>query len=69
VPEVVDQGVTGWIVDSIPAAIEAVDRARSCDRAAVRARFEQRFSAERMAKDYLRLYQKLAGGDIDRAAA
>ena len=59
VPEIVDDGVTGFIVDSIAAAVDAVDRIPMLDRRAVRARFEQRFSAERMAKDYLAVYSRL----------
>lgn len=69
VPEVVDHGVTGWIVDSIESAVEAVRRVPLLDRHAVRARFDHRFSAERMARDYLKLYQKLATGDFHRVAA
>jgi glycosyltransferase involved in cell wall biosynthesis len=69
VPEVVDQGVTGFIVDSIDGAVDAVRRVSMLDRAAVRARFEQRFSAERMAKDYLALYARLADQKQDREAA
>jgi glycosyltransferase involved in cell wall biosynthesis len=60
VPEIVDAGVTGFIVDSIAAAVDAVQRISMVDRHAVRERFEQRFSAERMAKDYLAVYARLA---------
>jgi glycosyltransferase involved in cell wall biosynthesis len=59
VPEVVDHGVTGFVVDSIDAAVDAVRRAPMLDRARVRARFEQRFSTERMARDYLEVYRAL----------
>jgi glycosyltransferase involved in cell wall biosynthesis len=69
VPEVVDHGVTGWIVDSVADAVEAVKHVHSLDRRLVRQRFEQRFSAERMAKQYLTIYQELASGGVDRAAA
>jgi len=69
VPEVVDHGITGWIVDSIAAAADAVRNVRLLDRHAVRSRFLQRFSAERMATDYLNVYRQLIGGDIGRAAA
>jgi glycosyltransferase involved in cell wall biosynthesis len=69
VPEVVDHGVTGWIVDSIESAVDAVRRVPQLDRHAVRARFDQRFSAERMARDYLKLYQKIASGGVQRVAA
>lgn len=59
IPEVVDHGITGFIVDSMDDAVEAVRRAPMLDRAAVRARFEQRFSAERMARDYLDIYARV----------
>jgi glycosyltransferase involved in cell wall biosynthesis len=60
VPEVVDEGVTGFAVNSMEEAIAAVDRAKALPRAAVRARFEKRFTARRMAEDYVALYQELA---------
>jgi glycosyltransferase involved in cell wall biosynthesis len=69
VPEIVDHGVTGWIVDSIDAAADAVRHVPRLDRQTVRARFEQRFSAERMARDYLKLYQKITTGGFQRVAA
>lgn len=69
VPEVVDHGVTGWIVDSIDAAVEAVELAARLDRKTVRARFEQRFTAERMARDYLRVYEQVAPSMKGRIAA
>jgi glycosyltransferase involved in cell wall biosynthesis len=59
VAEVVDDGVTGRIVDNNEEAVQALSEAISLDRRAVRRRFEERFSAARMAKDYVRLYRKL----------
>jgi glycosyltransferase involved in cell wall biosynthesis len=59
VPEIVDQGVTGLIVDSVKEAIAAMPRVLSLNRNAVRRRFEERFSATRMAQDYVSVYQKL----------
>jgi len=59
VPELVDHGVTGFIVRSIEGAVDAADEARRLDRARVRATFERRFSARRMTQDYLRLYRRL----------
>jgi glycosyltransferase involved in cell wall biosynthesis len=56
VPEVVDHGVTGFVVDNIEEAVAAVPLARTLDRAAIRRRFVERFSVERMARDYLALY-------------
>jgi len=60
VPEVVDPGVTGFIVESIDQAVEALDRVSVLDRMNVRRRFEQRFAVERMADDYLALYRQAA---------
>ena len=59
VPEVIDNGVTGFIVDSIDEAVAAVGRVNQLDRHAVRAAFDQRFTAEVMARNYLRLYRRL----------
>ena len=59
VPEVVDPA-TGVIVDDIASAVDALPRLFALDRGAVRARFEARFSASRMAADYLRLYRQAA---------
>ena len=55
-PEIVEHGVTGLIVDSVDEAVAAVPLARTLDRAAIRRRFEERFSVGRMARDYLALY-------------
>lgn len=63
VPEVVEDGVTGFIVDTVEQAVAACGRVAHLDRAAVRARFEQRWSARRMAQDYLALYAGLARQD------
>lgn len=59
-PEVIDDGRSGWLVDSMDQAIAAARAVRDLPRALVRARFEERFTAERMARDYLRLYEGLA---------
>ena len=58
VPEVVEHGLTGFIVDSVEQAVEAVGRLRTFDRRRCRERFEQRFSARRMAEDYLNVYRR-----------
>ena len=63
VPEIVEEGLTGFIVEDIPQAIAAVGRLGELSRAKVRARFEQRFTAQRMAEDYVNVYQSLAGED------
>ena len=60
VPEVVDEGVTGYIVDSEDAAVAAVTEAQRLDRKRVHDVFERRFTAEVMASRYVDLYRKLA---------
>ena len=67
VPEVVDDGVTGFIVGDEAAAVAAVRRAAMLDRAQVRAVFERRFTVERMAMDYLSIYRGLPGVRRDAA--
>jgi glycosyltransferase involved in cell wall biosynthesis len=59
VPEIVEDGVTGAIVDTMEEAIAALPRVIALDRKKVRQRFEQRFSATRMAKDYIGIYRSL----------
>src|SRR5262245_42068607 len=59
VPEVIENGVTGFIVDSEEEAIEAVKRVQSLDRRKIRQTFEQKFTARRMAQDYLECYRQL----------
>jgi glycosyltransferase involved in cell wall biosynthesis len=58
-PEVVDEGVTGFLADDVSTAVAAVSRAVTLDRASVRARAEERFSAGRMVDDYVRAYARL----------
>jgi glycosyltransferase involved in cell wall biosynthesis len=59
VPEVVDDGITGFVVSSETEAIKTIKRLGELDRRRVRAQFENRFSARRMAEDYLRHYVSL----------
>jgi glycosyltransferase involved in cell wall biosynthesis len=59
VPEIIDQGVTGAIVDTVDEAVRMLPRVIALDRHAVRRRFEERFSATRMATDYVALYRSL----------
>src|SRR5215475_7501002 len=61
VPEVIEEGVTGFIVESEEEAIQAVKRAATLDRRKVRHAFEKRFTARRMAQDYLYYYEHLVG--------
>jgi glycosyltransferase involved in cell wall biosynthesis len=57
VSEVITHGVTGFIVDTIDEAVNAVQQAAVLDRAACRAEFMKRFSAPKMAQQYVKLYQ------------
>ena len=59
VDEVIENGRTGYIVDNLQQAIAAATAIDTIDRRACRGSFDRRFSAERMACDYLRLYQSL----------
>ena len=59
VPEIIDDGVTGFLVSDVDEAAKAVTRLSSIDRRKCRDTFEQRFTAERMAQDYLNLYQSI----------
>jgi glycosyltransferase involved in cell wall biosynthesis len=68
VPEVVDEGVTGFVVDDEAAAAAAARRLADLDRARIRAVFDARFTAERMARDYVAIYRMLCERDILRAA-
>jgi glycosyltransferase involved in cell wall biosynthesis len=59
VPEVLEDGVTGFVVDTIDAAVRAVGRVGELSRRRCREVFERRFSVARMARDYLALYRRL----------
>jgi glycosyltransferase involved in cell wall biosynthesis len=61
VPELLTDGLTGFIVDDLDAAIEATRRIDRLERRACRAAFEQRFTAARMASDYVELYNQARG--------
>lgn len=61
VPEVIDEGLSGFIVNSPQEAAKAVHNLHLLDRKLCRATFEKRFSAERMAADYLSIYEQQAG--------
>lgn len=61
VPEVMEDGITGFIVPDINAAVKALADVPQLDRLAIRKRFEQRFSAGRMAQNYLAIYERLVG--------
>jgi len=60
-PEIVEHGRTGWLVEKPEQLAEAIEAASQIRREECRAVAEQRFSAERMTQAYLQLYEKLAG--------
>ncbi len=62
-PEIIRDGETGYIVDDIEGAINAVTAVRTIDRSVCRADVEKRFTSTRMARDYVRVYQKILNGE------
>jgi glycosyltransferase involved in cell wall biosynthesis len=69
VPEIIEEGVTGFIVHDLEEAVQAAERIPTLNRARCRQRFEERFSAARMARDYLASYQRLVEGALETKAA
>jgi glycosyltransferase involved in cell wall biosynthesis len=71
VPEVLDDGVTGFIVSDLEDAVQAAERVGRLDRRQCRAVFEERFTARRMARDYVAVYERLrlTGSDGTSAAS
>jgi len=59
VPEVIDDGITGFVVPGEAEAVAAIGRLSELDRREVRMQFEKRFTAKRMAQEYLRCYEAL----------
>jgi glycosyltransferase involved in cell wall biosynthesis len=66
VPEIVEHGLTGFIVANEQEAAGAVPRLARLSRSCIRTRFEERFTARRMAKDYLQVYRDLAASHVPR---
>jgi glycosyltransferase involved in cell wall biosynthesis len=62
-PELIRHGETGYIVDDIEEAINAVEVIKSIDRTKCRADVEQRFTSSRMARDYVRVYEMILNGE------
>ena len=62
-PEVIDEGLTGFLVDDAASATRAVERVSALDRAACRRVAELRFSATRMVADYVETYATFLGRD------
>jgi glycosyltransferase involved in cell wall biosynthesis len=69
VTEVIDEGITGFVVDDIENAIAAVPRLLTLDRRRVRQQFDERFTAARMAKSYAALYARTAAATTTTATA
>jgi glycosyltransferase involved in cell wall biosynthesis len=63
--EVIEEGVTGWLASDVDEAVERVRQVDELDRAAIRRRFELRFSAIAMARRYLELYERAVGYPVD----
>jgi len=63
-PEVIDEGVTGYLADDVESAVAAVRAAVALDRSVVRERASTRFGVERMVTDYLEVYRALLGGEV-----
>jgi glycosyltransferase involved in cell wall biosynthesis len=61
VPEIMEDGLTGYVVKNVDGAVRAVAQLTRLYRPSIRARFEERFSARAMARDYLKIYGQLAG--------
>lgn len=61
-PEVVDEGITGFLVDDVPGAVSAVNRAVLLDRRSIRDRAAGRFGVDRMVTQYLRVYERILSG-------
>lgn len=67
-PEIVDEGVTGFLRSDEDALATAIDKIEHLDRRACREAIEQRFSHRRMASDHLDLYERIAGPGLRDAA-
>jgi len=64
VPEIIEDGKTGFIVDSIDSAVEALYKVKTLDRKACRKSFEKRFTAKRMAEEYIHVYRSIISKEI-----
>jgi glycosyltransferase involved in cell wall biosynthesis len=65
VPEIIERGSSGMIVDSVEAAVSALPHLLVMDRKKVRQAFEERFSSTRMARDYLEIYHRLLNRPVE----
>jgi glycosyltransferase involved in cell wall biosynthesis len=70
VPEIMEDGLTGFVVEDMDQAAAAVGKVDSLFRPSIRSRFEERFSVTAMAREYVRIYQQLAAsGEVCAVAA
>ena len=67
VPEVMEDGVTGFIVRDLDDAVKGVNEIRDLSRSRCREVFERRFAADRMASDYVDVYKRLIDNDVERS--
>ncbi|MBA3913434.1 MAG: glycosyltransferase family 4 protein [Acidobacteriales bacterium] len=68
VPEVMTDGISGYVVGNAPAAASALHHVESFDRARCRRYFERHFTSTRMAQEYVTIYKRLAHGDDENYA-
>jgi glycosyltransferase involved in cell wall biosynthesis len=69
VPEVIENGITGFVVDTVDQAVRAVPQIERLDRQVLRAVFRNRFSVKRMAADHVALYERLITQHVWAGAA
>ncbi|MER8846180.1 MULTISPECIES: glycosyltransferase family 4 protein [Mesorhizobium] len=68
-PEIIDHGVTGFVVETIEDAVASMPALLQLDRRRIRTAFERRFSANRMARDYVEAYSRLTRGHEESRAS
>jgi glycosyltransferase involved in cell wall biosynthesis len=69
VPEIMEDGLTGFVVENVDQAVAALARLDRLYRPSIRSRFEERFSVRAMVRDYLKIYRKLSASDTAAVAA
>ncbi len=69
IPEIIDHGVTGFVCETVEEMVEAVGQVPLLERRRCRAAFDERFTADRMARDYVALYERILEGVAVQAAA
>jgi glycosyltransferase involved in cell wall biosynthesis len=65
VPEIIEDGITGFVVENVNEAVQAIKRAQSFDRRICRRMFEERFSVRRMCSDYVSVYEQICNQEPD----